>query len=177
MARPSVGTDAQHLTATALAAYVAARLHGLPYNRAARGEWLRETLTSRLGSNSLDRVAPRARSATKSWILVDEARLALDVVKRLVIFPGAGRRRPHLEAGLRRLGVVRQLLLTRSRRDLISVLVYDAPRGEEIFHSVERLGEPFLWEEILEEDRSIEATLWVELAKQFAADDGLLLEE
>jgi hypothetical protein len=86
----------------------------------------------------------------------------------MVIFPGEGRRRLALTQTLAELGPVRQLWETRSRRDIICVLLYRRADRDEFFAAVERLGERFLWEEVIDEDRALEAEAWLELARRLA---------
>jgi hypothetical protein len=176
MPRPPVGTIPQPVSATALAAHVASRLVGRLSDRAARDAWLTSEVGVKLRSNGVERAAERARTAVVAWVLVDETRLPLQLEKAYVHFPGTGRRRLGLIAALRRLGVVRQILLTRSRRDLACVLVYPREDRDDLFAAVERLGEPFLWDEILEEDREVERSMWVGLAQRYAKTEGLIQE-
>jgi hypothetical protein len=130
----------------------------------------------RLRSNGVERSAGRAGSAVSPFVLVDEPRLPLDLEKAYVHFPGAGQRRPDLIRALRNLGVVRQLLVTRSRRDVVCVLVFRRLERDQVFESLEKVEEPFLWDEVLDEDRAIERQTWLALCRRFAAAENLLEE-
>jgi hypothetical protein len=142
-------------------------------DRAARDAWLRNDVRVKLRSNGVERAAERAREAVSASVLVDEARLPLPLEKTYAHFPGGGQRRPRLVAALARLGIVRQLMVTRSRRDIICVLVYLREERDAVFASLERLGEPFLWDEILQEERELERDAWVALSQRLAATEGL----
>jgi hypothetical protein len=174
MPRHSVGTVAQPISGTALAANIASRLVGRLSDRAARDTWLRNELGVRLRSNGVERAAARARGGVSSSVLVDETSLPLALEKAYVNFPGRGQRRSELITALEHLGVVRQLLVTRSRRDVVCVLVYRREERDHVFSAFEQLGEPFLWDEILEENRVIERSTWVALSRRFAASEDLL---
>jgi hypothetical protein len=168
MSRPPVGTKAQDSSDTALAAHLASRLCGVQSDRTARDAWLKDRLDLKLRSNGLARAAPRARASTTAWTLIDESTLPLTLEKAMVIFPGDGRRRPVLAEALASVGAVRQLVETRSRRDIICVLLYLPNDRDEFFGVLEALGERFLWEEIIEEDRALEADAWLDLARRLA---------
>jgi hypothetical protein len=96
------------------------------------------------------------------------------LAKVYVHFPGSGRRRPALVEALRGLGVVRQVLVTRSRRDVVCILLCRAEDRDALFDAVEHLGEPFVWDDVLDEDRSIERETWIALSRRFAAAEDLL---
>lgn len=172
--RNPVGNRAQHLTPTAAGAYLAERLAGLSSNRATRDEWLANDLGVRVRSNGVDRARGRLQGATRPWLLINEGALPMTLDRALVIFPGRGARRPALMRALRQLGRVRQMTTTRSRRDVFCVLVYRADQRDQVFRAIEELGEPFIWDEILDEDRAAEAELWAVLTREFAQEDALL---
>jgi len=174
MTRPPVGLRPQADSRTAVAANVASRLAGTGSSRTARDTWLQRDLGVKLRSNGLDRAAQRSRRAIRSWLLVDEPRLAIDLEKAVLIFPGSGARRPTLENFLRTSGVARQLVITRSRRDVICIVVYAVGERDQIFHEIEELDEPFTWDDILNEDRGLERRLWIELARRLARQERLL---
>lgn len=174
MARPPVGIRAQPLSDTAIAAHVALRLAGVGSNRQAQAAWLKERLGVLVGSNGARRAGPRAAPALRPWVLVREGVLPLDLETALVVFPGRGRRRDRLVRHLRELGPTRQLLVTRSRRDVFCVLLFRRQDREGVFHAVEALGEDFVWEEITHEDRALEGTAWMCLAQRIARDEALL---
>jgi len=176
MPRTSVGTVAQPVSRTALAAHVASRLAGRLSDRERRDEWLKDQVGLKLRSNGVERAASRAQVGVSPFVLVDEPRLPLPLEKAYVHFPGAGERRPALIATLRALGVVRQLLVTRSRRDVVCILVYAKPERDAIFAALEAVNQPFIWDEILEEDRELERDAWVALSQRFAALENLLEE-
>ena len=178
IARNPVGNRPQHLTPTAAGAYLAERLAGLSSSRAARDQWFANDLGVRVRSNGVDRARGQVQGATRPWLLINEGALPLPMRldRVLVMFPGRGARRPTLIRRLRQLGTVRQLTTTRSRRDIFCVLVYRADHRDRVFRSVEDLGEPFIWDEILDEDRTVEAELWATLTREFAQDDALLSE-
>jgi hypothetical protein len=174
MPRLSVGTVAQPESEAALAAHIASRLVGGLFDRAARDTWLKSELGVKLRSNGVERAAGRARAAVSPTVLVDESRVPLANEKAFVHFPGPGRRRPRLVAALDRLGVVRQLLVMRSRRDVFCVLVYRVDERERVFQALEALNEPFAWDEVLDEDRRIERRTWAALSRRVAATENLL---
>ena len=142
--------------------------------RPERDAWLRNELGVKLRSNGVERAAPRATSALAPFVLIDEAKLPLDLAKVYVHFPGTGQRRPALVEALRGLGVVRQVLVTRSRRDVVCILICRAEDRHALFDAVEHLGEPFVWDDVLDEDRSIERETWIALSRRFAAAEDLL---
>lgn len=158
---------------TALAAYVASRLAGVGSDRRERDAWF-NALGLALRSNGVDRAAPRLGGAARPWLLVDEPALGIGLEKALVTFPGAGRRRPRLVEALARWGVARQIVVTRSRRDVVCVLLYREKEHDALFSAIEGLGEAFISEELLEEDRGLEASTWAALARRCAADELLL---
>jgi hypothetical protein len=172
MARTPVGTTPQAQSTTALAAHIASRLAGVGSGRTDRDAWLR-ALGTRVRSNGADRAAARAKHAVRDWVLVDESHLPVPVEKAIVVFPGRGGRRPRLLKKLRELGCVRQLVLTRSRRDLIAVLLYLPDERDQIFGDLERLGQPFFWDDVLEEDRRVEAQAWEAIARRAAPKERL----
>ena len=176
MPRRSVGRVAQPISDSALAAHVASRLVGGLSQRSERDAWLKNHVGVKLRSNGVERAAERAREAVSPSVLVDEARLPLALEKAYVHFPGTGRRRPRLAAALGGLGVVRQLLVTRSRRDIVCVLIYLRHERDTVFAWLEGLGEPFVWDDILEEAREIERETWVTLLQRLAAAEGLLYD-
>ena len=176
IARNPVGNRPQHLTRTAVGAYLAERLAGLSSSRVARDEWFANDLGVMVRSNGVDRARGQLQGATRPWLLINEGALPMKLDRVLVIFPGKGARRPTLIRRLRQLGTVRQLTTTRSRRDIFCVVVYRADHKDRVFRSIEELSEPFIWDEILDEDRAVEADLWATLTREFAQDDALLSE-
>jgi hypothetical protein len=110
-------------------------------------------------------------------VLVDELQVPLSLEKAWVRFPGRGRLRPGLIAHLRRLGVVRQLVVTGSRRDVLCVLVYRAAERERVRAAVYALRQPVEWDEIIEEDRVMERAVWIALAQRLADAEGLLVAD
>lgn len=160
----------------ALAAHIASRLAGTGSDRSARDNWLEHSLRVKLRSNGLDRAAQRSRDAIRPWLLVDEASADLVLEKAVVVFPGSGRRRPTLLDQLRRSGAIRQIIVTRSRRDIVCVAVFRAGGRDEVFEAIEALGEAFIWDDVLDEDREIESRLWTDLARRLAAQESLLLD-
>jgi hypothetical protein len=169
-----VGTRAQSLSAAAAAAHIASRLSGIGTSRQERDSWLKGNLGLKLRSNGLDRAAQQVRTGTMPWLLVDEPMLSLDLERALVVFPGSGSRRPKLIARLEGLGTARQILVTRSRRDVLCILVYRTFEREGLFAAAETLGEAFLWDEVLEEDRRLEGSMWTALAQRAAGEESLL---
>jgi hypothetical protein len=71
--------------------------------------------------------------------------------------------------------VTRQLLVTRSRRDVICILTYWRTERDGLFSKLEALNEPFGWDDVIEEDRTVEARTWAVLAQNAAAREGLTL--
>lgn len=167
MARTPVGTRTQERSTTALAAHIATRLARVGTDRATRDAWL-AALGTRVRSNGLDRAAARAGGAIREWVLVDEAALPIETARVVVVFPGTGRRRPRLLHALRTAGFVRQLIVTRSRRDVIAVLLFLSAERDAVFQAIEKLEQPFLWEDVLEEDREVEADAWRGLVRRAA---------
>jgi hypothetical protein len=174
MTRTPVGTRPQPEAASAVAAHIASRLAGLGSARGVRDAWLRDELQVRLRSNGLDRAAARVRDAITPWLLVVERGVLEALDTAFVVFPGAGRARPGLIAALRSTQALRQLLVTRSRRDVICVLLFERQERDELFATIEELGESFVWDEILDEDRRVEVDVWVALTRRMAAREGLL---
>ncbi len=174
MTRTPVGTRTQPQAASAVAAHIASRLAGLGSARGVRDAWLRDELQVRLRSNGLDRAAARVRDAITPWLLVDERSLSGDLDKALVVFPGVGRARPGLIAALRSTQALRHLIVTRSRRDVICVLLFERRERDRLFATLEGLEEAFVWEEVLDEDRRAEVDVWVGLTKRMAEREGLL---
>jgi hypothetical protein len=174
MTRPPVGLGPQAASRTAVAAHVASRLAGTGSSRSSRDTWLQKDLRVKLRSNGLDRAAQRTRPAIRPWLLVDEPRLDIDLEKAMLIFPGSGVRRPTLVGQLRASGVIRQLLITRSRRDVICIAVYRSGERDQVFQAIEAFGESFIWEDVLDEDRGLERRMWAELARRLARDERLL---
>lgn len=172
MAKPSVGNLPQQQSRTALAAHVAATLASVGTQRERRDRWISNTLGLSLGSNGLERAAARCADELQPWLLAEVAAAELEAECSLVIFPGNGRARPKLLRGLRKTGAVRQLIVTRSRRDVVCVLLYALSERQRVFEEIDRLGEPMVWEEILEEDRQVEAIAWQTLAKRLGAAEG-----
>ena len=174
MTRTPVGTRPQPEATSAIAAHIASRLAGLGSARGARDTWLRDELGVRLRSNGLDRAAARVRGSTAPWLLVDERDISEDVDKALVVFPGSGRARPELIDALYATQALRQVIVSRSRRDVICMLLFARHERDELFATLEGLGEAFVWEEVLDEDRRTEVDAWMGLARRMAAREGLL---
>lgn len=173
MARPSVGILPQQDSRAAVAAHVASRLAGVGTDRARRDAWLGERLGVKLRSNGLDRAAGRARSATLPWLLVAESKLDLDLQTALLVFPGKGRRRPRLLNALKGTGAVRQLMVLDGRRDVICVLLFRRTERIRLRAAVQAIGEDFRWQDVLDEDRQIEASTWMAMTVQMARDEAL----
>jgi hypothetical protein len=174
MARTPVGTRSQGESRAAAAAHVASRLTGVGTDRSRRDAWLSQQLGVKLRSNGLDRAATHMGDAAWPWLLVDEAKLDLGLQTAFLFFPGSGRPRPRLIAQLKATGSVRQLMVLRSRRDVVCVLLFRQGEYERLFAAVETIGEDFVWEDILHEDRRIEADTWIGLTTQIARDESLL---
>jgi hypothetical protein len=174
MTRTPVGTRPQPHATSAVTAHIASRLAGMGSSRGVRDAWLRDDLGVRLRSNGLDRAAARVRHAITPWLLVDERGVSEELDTALVVFPGSGRVRPGLIAGLRSTKALRQLIVTRSRRDVICVLLFERRERDGLFATVEGLGEAFVWEEVLDEDRRVEAEVWAGITRRMAAREGLL---
>jgi hypothetical protein len=140
--------------------------------RKARNRWISGTLGLSMRSNGLERAAARYTERLRPWLLADVEAGELGAECSLVVFPGSGRARPLLLRGLRRTGAVRQLMVTRSRRDVICVLLHPVTERARLFEEIDRLGEPMVWEEVLEEDRQIEESAWRTLARQLGTAEG-----
>lgn len=110
--------------------------------------------------------------ALRPWLIVEERQL--DLEKALVVFPGAGRARPELTRFLRDTGAVRQLFVMRSRRDVICVLVFERADKDALFATIETTGEAFAWEELIEDDRTVEAEMWMALMQRAAMREELI---
>lgn len=173
MARPSVGILPQQDSRAAVAAHVASRLAGVGTDRAGRDAWLGERLGLKLRSNGLDRASGRARSATLPWLLVEVSELDLDLQTALLVFPGRGRRRPRLLNALKATGSVRQLMVLDGRRDVICVLLFRRTERIRLRVAVQAIGEEFRWQDVLDEDRRIEANTWIEITIAMARDEAL----
>lgn len=171
VARHPVGTRAQEKGLAATAAFLASRFIGVRAKQ--RERWLANEQLA-LGRNGIERAATRARGALRPWLIVDEPALGLGLEKAVVVFPGSGRARPALLDALRRTGAVRQLLVMRSRRDVIAVLVFASTEKQALFAEVESASEPFVWEDLFEEDREIEADMWLALTHRAAKQESLL---
>ncbi len=161
----------QDRSLTAVAAFLASRLSGVCARN--RTRWLAETRLA-IGRNGLERAGTYAKAAWRPWLIVDELALNLGLEKAVVVFPGSGRARPNLLEALRQTRAVRQILVMRSRRDVIAVLVFPSVDKETLFMKIELAGEPFVWEELLEDDRIVEAEMWFALMRRAAEQEALL---
>jgi hypothetical protein len=168
-ARP-VGTRSQDKSLAAVAAFIASRLSGVGAGK--REKWLCDAGLA-VGRNGMERAGTHAGSALRPWLVVDEAQLDLGLEKALVVFPGLGRTRPELVSSVRRTGAVRQLFVMRSRRDVICVLVFQRIDKDDLFTAIEATGEAFAWEELIEDDRMVEAEMWTALMRRAAEREGL----
>jgi hypothetical protein len=169
VSRSPVGTRSQDKSLTAVAAFIASRLAGVGVGQ--RDRWLAEAhLVVR--RNGLERARALVSPALRPWLIVEERQLGLE--KALVVFPGAGRARPELTKSLRETGAVRQLFVMRSRRDVISVLVFEPADKDALFATIEAMGEAFAWEELIEDDRTVEAEMWMALMQQAARREELV---
>lgn len=173
VSRPPVGMRAQARSLSALSAHIASKMAGIGSGRGERDSWLRDHLGLRLRANGLDRASRLAGEAVHPWLLVDEFKLPLYLDKALVVFPGGGRDRRSLIEALRSTGMVRQIMVGRSRRDVFAVFVFERVARDALFRELDSLGEPFLWDELLEEDRRVELAAWIHLTKRLARDEGL----
>jgi hypothetical protein len=171
LARPPVGTRSQEKSLTAVAAFIASRLAGVGVER--RASWLQEARLA-VGRNGLERAAAHASAAVKPWLLVEESQLGLELEKALVLFPGHARARPELTRFLRQTGALRQLLVMRSRRDVLCVLVFHRDDRDALFESIESTGESFIWEELIEDDRTVESAMWRALMQRAAVREALV---
>jgi hypothetical protein len=171
MARPPVGTRSQDRSLAAVAAFLASRLAGVKADD--RTRWLGEARLA-IGRNGLERAATYVGTAWRPWLIVDEPALNLGLEKAVVVFPGSGRARPDLLETLRGTGAVRQFLVMRSRRDVIAVLVFPRVDKDALFTTIESTDEPFVWEELLEDDRVVEADMWRALMHKAARREALV---
>lgn len=172
MPKPPVGKLPQPLSRAALAAHVASTLARVGTERQTRDTWIRNTLGLSLRSNGLERAAGESTNDLHPWLLADALSAKLGLEVSLVLFPGQGRPRPKLLRTLRETGVARQLLVTRSRRDVLCVLLHLPVDKNRLFEELDRLGEPMVWEEVLEEDRQIESIAWRGLAQRLGEIEG-----
>jgi hypothetical protein len=62
----------------------------------------------------------------------------------------------------------------RSRRDVICVLVFERTDKDALFATIETMGEAFAWEELIEDDRTVEAEMWVGLMQRAARREELI---
>lgn len=171
MPRRPVGTRSQDKSLAAVAAFIASRLAGIGASE--RDAWLNESQLA-VGRNGLERAGAHASTAVRPWLLVDEQLLNLELEKALVLFPGPGRARPALLRSLRATGAVRQLFVMRSRRDVICVLVFEKVDKDDLFAAIESIGESFAWEELIEDDRTVEAEMWAVLMSRAAQREDLI---
>lgn len=112
----------------------------------------------------------------RTWKLVDESEIGLDVEKVIAILPGVGTRRDDILDVLEQSGFARQILLGRSRRDIVCVLQFCREDKEDAFGLLESLDVPFSWDEVIAEDRAIEAENWISIAQSFSGREHLHID-
>jgi hypothetical protein len=193
MARTTRGTKRQAESRTALFAYVAAKLAGLPtrlfddtFKR--WGLAVRQDSALRAASPAKSHPATKlrpgrtARSATparaasgsfREWLLVDELRLDLEVA--LIRFPGGGSRQDELLEGLATTAGVRQVVETARVRDVYAFVVFEgAQRRRELRARLEELAHALEWDDILFETHEPSIEMWRDLAYRAAEAEDLL---
>jgi hypothetical protein len=198
MARTPRGTLPQTLSKTALYAYFAARLRGVPARAMddyldELGVAVRHDAVLRAGSSARSRRSGESRRGRKpasgtpsststrrsvffDSLLIDA--LALDVELALARVPGTGASRHDLVVALQDVNGVRQLLETGHRRDIYLVVMFEGPRHRrELRAQLDELVPELVWDDILFESQTSAAAAWEELARRAARDERLLLSD
>ena len=177
-----------------LAAYVAARLEGVPARR--HGEYFAERLGIAVSGQQAERAARPVRSsspwkgqrgrpgarraksvpALEDWLLVDEQRLGLE--KSVVTIRGDGRGDADLVRRLAGIAGVRQVIELAHRRDLSVVAVTrDADERLRLRALISELtSRPVYWDEVLYETHAPARHTWARLARGLAVEQGRLSE-
>ena len=155
-----------------LAAYVAARLEGVPARR--HGEYFAERLGIAVSGQQAERAA--RPPALEDWLLVDEQRLGLE--KSVVTIRGDGRGDADLVRRLAGIAGVRQVIELAHRRDLIVVAVTrDADERLRLRALISELtSRPVYWDEVLYETHAPARHTWARLARGLAVEQGRLSE-
>lgn len=175
-----------------IAAYVAARLAGVPATR--HGEYFHDSLGVAVSGQQAERaVAPIRESSPwkgergrpgarkpkrapllRDWLVVDELRVGLE--KSLVKVEGDGRHDASLVRSLERMPGVRQLLELGTRRDLLMVILTRdrAERDALRARIAEFTDRPIFWDEVLVETHRPAEGTWASLARRIAAEQDAL---
>jgi hypothetical protein len=197
MARTPRGTLPQPQARTALFAYFAARLEGVPtgdydtfFNdlklavrqagalRAMRPLKYQPPAKQRAGRHTKDRrsAATAERAVFRDWLLIEEAKLDLEVA--LVRFPGDGSAQAELLAALRRVAGVRHIIETQRQRDLLALVVFQGvQRRRELRARLEEIAPRIEWDDVLFETQEPTRLLWKDLARRAAVEEELSADE
>lgn len=192
MARTPVGTQPQPLTRTALYAYFAAQLAGIPirsfndlFDRwglairqdgATRAASLRKQQSPTKvapGRRPARRQTPRLDPVFREWLLIDEPRLGLELA--LLTFPGDGRRQTDLLEALRQTAGVRQIIETARKRDVVAIVLFAGPRERRDLRArLEEISHQIIWDDVISETHEPAPHTWRALALTAAAEEDLL---
>jgi hypothetical protein len=191
MARTPLGTKPQSQTRTALFAYVAAQLAGIPiraFDETFRAWGLAVRQDGASGAASLVKEQPLAKrrrgrqpsrrtavldAAVRDWLLIDELRLGIELA--ILRFPGDGTPQADLIRRLRATPGVRQLLETAHKRDVVAIVLFSGARGrQEVRAQVDEIAERVIWDDVLSETWDPAARTWRALALAAAAEEELL---
>jgi hypothetical protein len=194
MARTPLGTIRQGVAKTALYAYFAARLRGVPTRDL--GKYLTD-LGLAVGPDGVLRAGSQARMrrpgetprgpkrkdagprspATSRRVFVDSLlidALRLDVELAVALVPGTGASRRELVEALEHVPGVRQVIETAHRRDIHLVLMFEGPRHRKDLRArLNELVPELIWDDVLYESRAGESAAWEELARRTAIDERL----
>ena len=196
VARTAVGTRPQRESRTALYAYFAARLAGIPSHafdayfkglglrvrsdgakRACRGLKYVPPTKRRAGRSTAKRVGAVEldQAVFRDWLLVHELRLDLEVA--LVKFPGIGAHQGNLIRVLGQVAGVRHIIETAHVRDVFAIVVFSGPRERrELQARLEEVGERREWDDVLFETQEPTSRMWEDLARRAAATEDLLAD-
>ncbi len=177
-----------------IAAYIAARLAGVPARR--HDEYFHRELGIAVSRQQAERAAapiresstwkgergrpgrrvPKRPPAIRDWLEVDELRLGLD--KSLVKIEGDGRHDAALLRALQGMVHIRQVLELGARRDLLAVvLTRDRVERDSVRARIAELtARPVFWDEILAETHAPARLTWAALAKRIAGEQEALSE-
>lgn len=194
MPRTAVGTRPQPDCRTALYAYFAARLAGIPARsfdeyfealgllvrqdgvaRAVRGLKYEPSTRLRAGRHTSARVGTvrPEQAAFREWLLIHELRLDLEVA--VVRFPGNGARQGDLIRALTDLPGVRHIIETAGVRDVLAIVVFSGPRERRDLQAcLEEIAPRREWDDVLFETQEPTVRMWEALARRAAEAEDLL---
>lgn len=186
MPRTPLGLVPQDESRTALFAYFAARLEGVPV---AEFEAFFEELGITVGAAAAMRAMRRLRrqspykalpgrapatgmrpheAATfRDWLLIEELRLDLEVA--MVTFPGDGARQTELINALQNVPGVRQLFELQHDRTVCALLLFAGSQHRRDLRSrLEEMAPHLLWDDVIFETHEPALHAWRELARRAA---------